>query len=64
MEKLTYEKWVDLEEVSTYLGVSKDTVRNWIKKTDIPARKIGKQWRFKLSEVDLWIKSGSSVIEM
>jgi len=57
------EKWSNLEEISEYLGVTKDTIRNWIKKTDIPAHKIGRQWKFKLSEVDEWVKSGKSAIE-
>lgn len=26
------EKWFGLEETADYLGVTKDTVRNWIKK--------------------------------
>lgn len=56
----TNEPWASLEEVAAYLGVNKDTVRNWIKKTDIPAQKIGRQWKFKLSEVDAWVKSGKS----
>ena len=47
MEQLMNEPWVSLEEVATYLGVNKDTVRNWIKKTDIPAHKIGRQWKSK-----------------
>lgn len=25
------EKWSNLEEISEYLGVTKDTIRNWIK---------------------------------
>lgn len=57
------EKWSSLEYVAEYLGVNKDTVRNWIKKTDIPAHRIGRQWKFKLSEVDAWVKSGKSAIE-
>jgi excisionase family DNA binding protein len=36
---------------------------NWIKKTDIPAHKIGKLWKFKRSELDEWIKSGRSAID-
>lgn len=56
------EPWVSLEDVSEYLGVNKDTIRNWIKKTDIPAHKIGRQWKFKLSEVDEWVKSGNSAM--
>ena len=30
------DKWCSLEETAEYLGVTKDTIRNWIKKTDIP----------------------------
>ena len=60
MEQLMNEPWASLEEVATYLGVNKDTVRNWIKKTYIPAHKIGRQWKFKLSEIDEWVKSGKS----
>lgn len=62
MEKQLNEPWANLEEVSVFLGVNKDTVRNWIKKTDIPAHKIGRQWKFKLSEVDEWVKSGKSAM--
>lgn len=57
------EAWVGINEAATHLGVTKDTIRNWIKKTDIPAHKIGKLWKFKLSELDEWVKSGKSAIE-
>lgn len=56
------DNWIGIEEAATYLGVTKDTVRNWIKKTNIPAHKIGKLWKFKRSELDSWIKSGKSAI--
>lgn len=56
------DKWCSLEETADYLGVTKDTVRNWIKKTDIPAHKIGRLWKFKLTEVDDWVKSGKSAL--
>lgn len=56
-------KWIGIEEASEYLGVNKDTIRNWIKKeTGIPANKIGRQWKFKRSELDEWVKSGESAI--
>jgi excisionase family DNA binding protein len=54
------EKWSSLEEISEHLGVSKDTIRNWIKKGAIPYRRIGKQYKFKISEVDAWVDSGKS----
>ncbi|GAA4296857.1 helix-turn-helix domain-containing protein [Anaerocolumna aminovalerica] len=56
------ESWSSLEEVSIFLGVNKDTIRNWIKKKDMPAHKVGRQWKFKISEVDAWIKSGKSAM--
>jgi len=58
----TIEKWSNLEETAEYLGVTKDTIRNWIKKTDIPAHKVGRLWKFKLSEVDEWIKNGNAAL--
>lgn len=54
------ERWSSLDEVSKHLGVSKDTIRAWIKKDTIPHYKVGRQYKFKLSEVDTWIESGKS----
>ena len=54
------DNWIDIAEAAKYLGVTKDSIRNWIKKTNIPACKIGKLWRFKKSELDEWVKSGKS----
>ncbi len=36
-------KWSSLEEIAEHLGVSKDTILNWIKKGEIPHCLIGKQ---------------------
>lgn len=58
------DKWINLEEAADYLGVNKDTIRNWIRKGNcIPAHKIGKLWKFKISELDEWVKSGQSAME-
>ncbi|MGI6735923.1 MAG: helix-turn-helix domain-containing protein [Anaerovoracaceae bacterium] len=55
------DRWINIAEAAAYLGVNKDSIRNWIKKdSGIPAHKIGKQWKFKKSELDEWIKSGKS----
>lgn len=55
------DKWGSIEYAAEYLDVSQDTIRNWIKKgNQIPAHKIGKQWKFKLSELDEWVKNGKS----
>ena len=54
------EKWSSLEDIAEHLGVSKDTIRNWIKKDVIPFRRIGKLYKFKISEVDAWVESGEA----
>ena len=57
------EKWISIEEASKHLGVRPATIRDWIRKNkDIPAHKIGKQWKFKYSELDAWVQSGQSAI--
>ncbi len=54
------ERWYSLEEIANHLGVSKDTIRSWIKKETIPHYKVGRQYKFKVSEVDAWVESGQS----
>lgn len=56
------EKWSNLEDIANHIGVSKDTIRNWIKKDSVPYHRIGKQYEFRISEVDAWIKSGKSAV--
>ena len=56
------ENWVSITEAAAYLGVAKDSIRNWIKKTDIHAHRVGKLWKFKKSELDEWVKSGKSAM--
>lgn len=34
----------------------------WIAKRNMPAYKVGKLWKFKLSEVDDWIRSGGAAM--
>ena len=57
------ENWINIAEAAEHLGVTKDSIRNWIRKTDIPAHKIGKLWKFKKSELDEWVKSGKSALD-
>ena len=55
---MEYEPWVNLEDIAKHLGVSKDSIRAWIKKETIPYTRAGKQYKFKISEVDEWLREG------
>ena len=52
------ERWYSMKEIMEYLGVSRDTVLDSIERREMPAAKIGRLWKFKISEVDAWMKSG------
>ena len=46
-----------LREVSQYLRVHEMTLYRWMKAKLVPGFKIGGRWRFKISEIDKWIKT-------
>lgn len=52
------EPWATLQDAAEHLKVSEDTVHRWIGKERMPAHRIGRFWRFKLSEIDSWVRSG------
>lgn len=54
------DRWLSVLEIATYLGISKETIYRWIDSDKIPAHKIGKQWKFKVSEVDSWVLKGAA----
>ena len=54
------EPWVTAEQAAQHLGVVKDTVYRWRERKGLPAHKIGGLWKFKLSEVDDWVRAGGA----
>ena len=54
------EPWTSVEEIAAHLGVARETVYRWIEQKGLPAHRIGKFWRFKISEVDDWIRAGDA----
>jgi excisionase family DNA binding protein len=57
---MSTEPWVTAEQVSLHLGVAKDTVYRWRERKALPAHKIGRLWKFQLSEVDEWVRAGGA----
>lgn len=55
-------RWMSVSEIAEYLGVAAITIYRWLEKGQIPAHKIGKQWRFNQVSVDLWVESGNAAI--
>lgn len=52
------ERWVGVDEVAIHLRVAKDSVYRWVESRDLPAHRVGRLLRFKLSEVDAWVEAG------
>jgi PTS system nitrogen regulatory IIA component len=44
-----------IEEVAEYLRVSERTVYDWAQKGQIPGGKLGTTWRFKRSDIEIWV---------
>lgn len=54
---MTTEPWVSVDDVAKHLGVAKDSVYRWIETRGLPAHKIGRLWKFRLSEIDGWVEA-------
>lgn len=53
------QKYTDnIPQVAEHLSLSQDTVRSWIKEGKLPVYKAGKRYKFKISEVDEWVREG------
>ena len=54
------EPWVAVEVVAAHLDVAKDSVYRWIESKHLPAHRVGRLWKFKLSEIDRWVRAGGA----
>jgi len=54
------DRWLSVDEICRYLGVSNDTVYKWIDRHGMPAHRMGRLWKFKKDEVDEWVTSGGA----
>jgi len=47
--------FLTMDEVLGYLRVTSRTIYRLIKAGDLPAVRIGRQWRFRQSDLDAWL---------
>ena len=54
------ERWLSVEEIAGHLGVNPETIYKWIERKKLPAHKVGRLWKFKVSQVDEWVQEGKT----
>lgn len=52
---------LNLEQATKFLGVSEKTIIKLLREEHIPARKIGREWRFSREALLQWLSSGDSM---
>jgi len=54
------DRWLSVDEISIYLGVKRETVYKWINAKQMPCHRMGRLWKFKKEQVDVWVRSGGA----
>jgi excisionase family DNA binding protein len=57
------EPFLTVEEVAAYLRVDRYTIYRLVSKGKIPGFKVGRQWRFKPSVLERWLKKNTNIRE-
>ncbi|KAB2585331.1 DNA-binding protein [Rhodococcus erythropolis] len=57
------EAWLSADDIAAHLGITKDTVYTWIAEKAMPAHKIGRLWKFQISEVDDWVRGDGAAAD-
>ncbi|HMM37282.1 MAG TPA: helix-turn-helix domain-containing protein [Desulfovibrio sp.] len=61
----SYDKWLTIEELSSYLKMSRSKLYQMAQKGELPGSKIRTQWRFDRNRIDEWMEtySNAAIIE-
>jgi excisionase family DNA binding protein len=62
--RMTVEKWVDCSTAADYLSKEPDWVRENLVALGIPHHRLGRQYRFKLSQIDIWMIENQQTTNM
>jgi excisionase family DNA binding protein len=60
INRIDTEPWTSVADVARHLGIKRDTIYKWLERKDLPAHKVGRLRKFKISEVDVWVKTGGA----
>jgi excisionase family DNA binding protein len=52
-----FEPVVDSEEAAKFLNINPKTLQKMARNGDVPAYRIGKLWKFRISDLDGWLRS-------
>jgi excisionase family DNA binding protein len=52
----TPEQLLTIKDAAAFCRVSEKTVRRWIDARDLPAAKLGAQWRIRPRDLDLFVR--------
>ncbi|MDX9840335.1 MAG: helix-turn-helix domain-containing protein [Desulfobulbus sp.] len=51
------DKWLTIDELASYIKISRTKLYGMAQRGEIPASKIGNQWRFDREEIDRWMNA-------
>ena len=52
---------ITIDDLSSYLKISKETIYKMVQKGSIPALKVGNQWRFQKDQINNWLNEQSNM---
>ncbi len=55
------EELLTVEEVANYLQVNRYTIYRFLAQKNLPAFKVGNQWRFYRKMIDAWLMKNSNI---
>ena len=58
MSRSSFEPLLDLHEAALVLGMHWKTLEGKARQHEVPAFKVGKRWRFRLSSLNNWLEDG------
>ena len=53
----TAEPVIDSEEAAKFLNINPKTLQKMARNREVPAYRIGKLWKFRISDLDGWLRS-------